>query len=254
LHTSAQKPEEAQRIDGSFFRGGALASGTRETRKGRGCVGLRWKGIDYRHVLMKGDGQCLYRALAFHTKEDWRAMRRVLGLAASECWDVIWPWDHRAHLEEFLKDTAGNDTWGGAWQLGVAAWKFQTTIVVFMQGAEPLIFGQGDLVWGLGFSANPDGSGGHYDVYQATCPQSLEGANRTEPSRDLVNGIVQAVPEGTHQGVPGVRATLQSTEGLQEIVRGTFVLSELLATRKKRLNGGLQGKTHMLMLSVKPTC
>ena len=86
---------------------------------------------------------------------------------------------------------------------------------------------------------------------QATCPQSLEDANRIEQQDwGTAKGAAQVMPEGTHKGVLGVRAAFLNTEGLQEIVKGTLVLSELLARRKKRLNGGLQGKTHMLMLSV----
>ena len=84
-------------------------------------------------------------------------------------------------MEEFLKDTSDVDTWGGAWQIGVAAWTFRTTIVVFMTGAEPLIFGQGDLVWGLGFTVNADGSGGNYDAYQPFCQQETEAEQIREP-------------------------------------------------------------------------
>ena len=101
LHTSGQRPEEVQPGD-RLFRGGALASGASKTSQGRGRVGLRWKGIEYRHVLMRGDGQCLYRALAFHAKTDWKDMRRILGSAAAACWDEVWPWDQRANLADFL--------------------------------------------------------------------------------------------------------------------------------------------------------
>ena len=79
-------------------------------------------------------------------------------------------------------------------------------------------------------------------MYQATCPQSLEDANRiVQQDGGIAQGAVQVMPEGIHQGVPGVRDAVL-IEGLQEMVKGTLVLSELLARRKKRLNGGLQGK------------
>ena len=60
----------------------------------------------------------------------------------------------------------------------------------------------------------------------------------------------EASQEGFHQGVRGVLATLGSQGGEEDIVNGTLLLSELLGRRKKRLNNGLRGKEHLLVLSV----
>ena len=109
-------------------------------------AGVRWNQIDYRHVCIRGDGQCLYRALAYHTGLTWQQMRRELCAAAQICWDEVWPWDARAHLPEFLRETDDDRVWGGAWQIGVAAWKFKALIVVFTEGKEPLTFGEGERV------------------------------------------------------------------------------------------------------------
>ena len=180
-------------------------------------------------------------------KTDWKDMSRILGSAAAICWDEVWPWDQRANLEEYLKDTLDDDTWGGAWQIGVAAWKLRTTIVVFMPGAEPLIFGQGDLVWGLGFTVNADGSGGHYDAYQPFCQQETEAEQIREQPDKVEQPRVTLT--GLHQGIQGITAPTLVGED-QDISKGTLVLSELLARRKKRLNGAFRGKSHMLLLSV----
>ena len=56
--------------------------------------------------------------------------------------------------------------------------------------------------------------------------------------------------EGHHQGVWGVLATLGNQGDEEDIAKCTLLLSELLGRRKKRLNSGLRGKGHILVLSV----
>ena len=72
-----------------------------------------------------------------------------------------------AILGEYPREIRDLSVGGGGWQLGVAAWRYQAQIVVFMEGAKPMTFCLGLKIWGLRYSANQDGAGGHYDVPQA---------------------------------------------------------------------------------------
>jgi hypothetical protein len=117
-------------------------------------------------------------------------MRRILLEQADRCWDVLWAWDGRQHLPLFRQQTLDEGEWGNAFHIGVAAWAFKVTILVFTNG-EPQVFGEGEWTWALKFSTNADGTGGHYDVLKVRLNKDFEG-------RGMGQGQEEAWCRGDH--------------------------------------------------------
>ena len=92
----------------------------------------------------------------------------------------MWAWDARANLAQCVQETLTHGVWGGGWQIGIAAWLYGVSIYVFMNGQEPIMFGQGQQVWGLSYSVNPDGFGGHYDALVSQAPASVNIETQVE--------------------------------------------------------------------------
>ena len=119
--------------------------------------------------------------------------------------------------------------------------------VVFMEGALPQTFGEGERVWGLGYSTNLDGSGGHYDVYQANGALTRRQPSLDEPNhRDVLisnqhRNAYEPKPKipdrdgGTHTGIRGIKATFGLLEGKEVVVKTQLILSEQLGKTCKKL-------------------